>query len=145
MKGPEEESTVTITSSEAELAPLSALSLTVTLNSIVLLTEGTTSQIFADKPCITVSISGINRVLSVVGGKDLNIGPNVFVGSGGITSPISSSICSQQYVSSSLSLSIPIASSWKGVDAGIVKSAGAIASGAVFPVGVCTSQSCVFT
>ena len=62
IKGPETSSTVTITLSDAVAPPSSSLSRTVTLNSMVLFTDGTTSHSFAERPAKTVGISGIKRV-----------------------------------------------------------------------------------
>ena len=94
-------------------------SLTVTLNSMSLVTEGNSSQV-GFVPFMMLVILGKYLVGDAVGSRLLNIGPTTLVDTGGMTAPTSGSHCSQQYVIGLLSASVAEAVKTNGVDIGIV-------------------------
>ncbi len=99
-----------------------ALSLTVKRISIVLLTDGNTSQVGVKLPAITSLICGIYLIGMPTGNLDLNIGPCVLVGEGALEeNGFSGSFSSQQKDKlSPASTSVPTPSNLKAVDFGIV-------------------------
>jgi len=81
-------------SSIAKLPLVALLSLTVKVKFIVLATDGITSQSFSVLPATTVGKLGRYLYDDVVGEKDLNAGPAIFVDRG--ITIISLFVCSQQ-------------------------------------------------